>query len=89
MCSSDLQTFASRVGASLLTTAGLPQLIATSLDDYRSRLHELAAKPHRLRELREFLERTRASNPLFDTRGFARDWEALLDRAYAGTLAAR
>jgi protein O-GlcNAc transferase len=83
------QTFASRVGASLLTTAGLPQLIATSLDDYRSRLHELAAKPHRLRELREFLERTRASNPLFDTRGFARDWEALLDRAYAGTLAAR
>ena len=36
-----------------------------------------------------FLERTRYDNPLFDTRGFARDWEALLERAYDGTLAAR
>ncbi len=83
------QTFASRVGASLLHTAGLPQLVATSLDDYRVRLHELATTPGALREHREFLERTRSDNPLFDTRGFARDWEALLERAYAGTLAAR
>jgi predicted O-linked N-acetylglucosamine transferase (SPINDLY family) len=67
----------------------LPQLIAASLDDYRVRLHELATTPDTLREHREFLERTRSENPLFDTRGFARDWEALLERAYAGTLAAR
>jgi predicted O-linked N-acetylglucosamine transferase (SPINDLY family) len=53
------------------------------------RLHELATKPDALREHRDFLERTRADNPLFDTRGFARDWEALLEHAYAGTLAAR
>ena len=83
------ETFASRVGASLLHTAGLPQLIAASLDDYRARLHALATTPGELREHRDFLERTRADNPLFDTRGFARDWEALLERAYAGTLAAR
>ncbi|HVN36477.1 MAG TPA: tetratricopeptide repeat protein, partial [Casimicrobiaceae bacterium] len=39
------ETFASRVGASLLHTAGMPELIAASLDDYRVRLHELAARP--------------------------------------------
>jgi predicted O-linked N-acetylglucosamine transferase (SPINDLY family) len=83
------RTFASRVGASLLHTAGFPQLIATSLDDYRARLHELAARPEALRALHELLERTRDDNPLFDTSGFARDWDALLERAYAGTLAAR
>lgn len=83
------QTFASRVGASLLHTAGLPQLVAASLDDYRARLHELASMPEALREHHAFLERTRYDNPLFDTRGFARDWEALLERAYDGTLASR
>ena len=69
------QTFASRVGASLLHTAGLPQLVAASLDDYRARLRELASVPEALREHRAFLERTRYDNPLFDTRGFARDWK--------------
>jgi predicted O-linked N-acetylglucosamine transferase (SPINDLY family) len=83
------ETFASRVGASLLYAAGLPQLVTDSLDDYRERLHELAARPEALREHHEYLERTRHDNPLFDTRGFARDWEALLERAYAGTIAAR
>ncbi|HET7098362.1 MAG TPA: tetratricopeptide repeat protein [Casimicrobiaceae bacterium] len=82
------ETFASRVGASLLRTARLPELIAASLDDYRLLLHELASRPEVLRAHHEFLERTRPDNPLFDTRGFARDWEALLERAYAGTLAA-
>jgi predicted O-linked N-acetylglucosamine transferase (SPINDLY family) len=83
------ETFASRVGASLLRATGLTELVAASLDDYRARLHELAARPEALREHQEFLARTRDANPLFDTRGFARDWEALLERAYAGTLAAR
>jgi hypothetical protein len=42
-----------------------------------------------VRDYRDFLERTRASDPLFDTAAIARDWEALLERAYEGTLAAR
>jgi predicted O-linked N-acetylglucosamine transferase (SPINDLY family) len=42
-----------------------------------------------LREYHAYLERTRHENPLFDTRGFARDWEALLERAYEGTVTAR
>jgi protein O-GlcNAc transferase len=83
------RTFASRVGASLLRTAGLPELVAASLGDYRARLADLASSPATLRDYRRFLERTRYDNPLFDTAGFARDWERLLERAYEGTLAAR
>ena len=83
------ETFASRVGASVLVTAGLPDLIADSLEDYRHRLLELVSARGSLREFRAYLERTRHDNPLFDTRGFTRDWEALLEKAYAGTVAAR
>jgi protein O-GlcNAc transferase len=75
-------TFAGRVGASLLKAAGLPELIADSPEEYGVRLLELVAKPARLAEYRDYLERTREQNPLFDTAGFTRDWEALLVRIY-------
>jgi predicted O-linked N-acetylglucosamine transferase (SPINDLY family) len=83
------QTFAGRVGASVLRTAGLPDLITDCLGEYRNRLLELVSAREGLYEFSARLERTRLDNPLFDTRGFARDWEALLERAYEGTLAAR
>jgi protein O-GlcNAc transferase len=73
-------TFAGRVGASLLAASGLPDLIADSPEDYQARLLDLVAQPERLRAYRAQLEATRASNPLFDTAGFTRDWEALLLR---------
>jgi predicted O-linked N-acetylglucosamine transferase (SPINDLY family) len=75
-------TFAGRVGASLLLASGLPDLIADSSEAYATRLLDLVQKPARLAEYRDFLERTRNQNPLFDTPGFARDWEALLVRIY-------
>jgi predicted O-linked N-acetylglucosamine transferase (SPINDLY family) len=75
-------TFAGRVGASLLLASGLTDLIADSPDAYAARLLDLLQEPARLEEYRDFLERTRDENPLFDTPGFARDWEALLDRIY-------
>ena len=75
-------TFAGRVGASLLLASGLTDLIADSPDAYAARLLDLVQEPARLDEYRNFLERTRDENPLFDTSGFARDWEALLDRIY-------
>jgi predicted O-linked N-acetylglucosamine transferase (SPINDLY family) len=75
-------TFAGRVGASLLEAAGLSELIADSLEEYGERLLGLVAKPARLVESRDYLARTRERNPLFDTAGFTRDWEALLLRVY-------
>ena len=76
------KTFAGRVGASVLLEAGLPDLIADSIEEYQSRLLELAAEPARLRRYREYLDRTRYENKLFDTTGFARDWERLLVEIY-------
>jgi predicted O-linked N-acetylglucosamine transferase (SPINDLY family) len=82
-------TFAGRVGASVLLAAGLPELVANTLDDYRARLLALSADRAALRAHRAYLEASRDTNPLFDTAGFARDWEALLlticdDAARAG-----
>lgn len=75
-------TFAGRVGASLLKASGLPELVASSPEEYGERLLELVSNPTRLRDYRAFLEHTRETSPLFDTAGFARDWEALLLRLY-------
>lgn len=81
------ETFAGRVGASLLKAAGLPELIADSPEEYGARLQTLVAKPARLAEYRDYLERTRGRNPLFDTAGFTRDWERLLLEIYDDALA--
>ena len=76
------ETFAGRVGASVLKQAGLPDLVADSLGQYRARLLALVADPAALRRDQDYLNRTRDENPLFDTPGFARDWERLLLRIY-------
>jgi predicted O-linked N-acetylglucosamine transferase (SPINDLY family) len=79
-------TFAGRVGASLTKASGLSELVTASVEEYGERLLELVANPARLRDYRAFLERTRATNPLFDTAGFTRDWEALLLRIYDAAI---
>ena len=81
-------TFAGRVGASLLTAAGLPDLIASDLDDYRRRLVELVENPPLLREYAAHLERERNTLPLWDTRGFAAEFERLLECAYGEVTSA-
>jgi predicted O-linked N-acetylglucosamine transferase (SPINDLY family) len=83
------ETLAGRVGSSLVLAAGMPELVTDSLDAYGERLLELVADPAELAGWREHLDRGRASLPLWDTSGFARDFESLLEDAYAGTLAWR
>ncbi len=72
-------TFAGRVGASLLSAAGLSELVTESPEAYRAALLDLVVDPHRLRDYRRRLEAGRAGAPLFDTEGFTRDWERLLE----------
>jgi predicted O-linked N-acetylglucosamine transferase (SPINDLY family) len=72
------QTFASRVGASLLRAVGLPELIATDLEDYERRALRLAQHPEELRRLRDTLAERRTRWPLFDTPRMVRN----LERAY-------
>jgi predicted O-linked N-acetylglucosamine transferase (SPINDLY family) len=81
--------FAGRVGASLVSAAGLPDLLAKDVDEYGARLHALLARPDELREYAAHLERTRASSPLWDTAAYAADFEALLARAYDETMSSR
>lgn len=70
------EVFASRVGASLLTAAGLPELIARTPEEYEATALALARDPARLKALREKLAANRASAPLFDMTAFARGLEA-------------
>ena len=71
-------TFASRVGASLLRAVGLPELIASSLEEYEQMAIRIAAHPGELRRLRDKLAAHRTTQPLFDTPRLVRN----LERAY-------
>lgn len=69
------QTFGSRIGASLLTTVGLPELIADDLDQYAAIAVRLAQNPDELASIRERLVGARKTSPLFDTPRFVRNLE--------------
>ena len=81
------QQFAARVGASLLTAAGLPELITTTPADYEALALALAQDPAQLAALRQRLADTRLSCPLFDTAGFTRNFEAALTAIHRRHLA--
>jgi uncharacterized protein (TIGR03032 family) len=69
-------TFASRVGASLLSAVGLPHLIAQTLDDYAQLAIHLAHHPEELDTHRTHLEQQRFQLPLFQTEHTVRHLEA-------------
>ena len=70
------QMHAGRVGVSLLTQAGLPELIAESPEHYVALAVELAQDLSRLQQLRQSLRDRLATSPLCDAKGFTRDLEA-------------
>ena len=71
-------TFGSRIGASLLKTVGLPELITTDLNHYQRLAVHLANNPDELQSYRDRLAENRMTSPLFDTTRFVRN----LERAY-------
>jgi predicted O-linked N-acetylglucosamine transferase (SPINDLY family) len=70
------EAFASRMAASLLTAAGLPELIAANADDYSVRALRLATTPAVLADVRDRLARNRTHGALFDTQRFCRNLES-------------
>jgi len=72
------ETFASRVAASLLRAANLPQLITHTLQDYEARAITLVSNPAELATIRQKLITDKQYLPLFDAQRFARH----LERAY-------
>jgi predicted O-linked N-acetylglucosamine transferase (SPINDLY family) len=67
---------ASRVGVSLLTNVGLPDLITTTPDQFTQVASTLAADPERLAHLRTNLRTMVENSPLCDGPAFARRFEA-------------
>jgi len=70
------ETFASRVGMSLLHAIGLPELIVTDLASYEALALKLATTPSLLRSIRARLKQNRDIKPLFDSVRFTRHIEA-------------
>lgn len=70
------ESYPGRVAASLVTAAGLPELVAHSADEYEKLALTLARDPARLKALRERLAANHATAPLFDTAALARNIEA-------------
>jgi predicted O-linked N-acetylglucosamine transferase (SPINDLY family) len=75
-------TFAGRVGASVLRAVGLPELIASTPEQYEQLAVELASKPQRLAGIRAKLADSLRTAPLFDTAASTRHLEAAYARMY-------
>jgi protein O-GlcNAc transferase len=69
--------FHSRVAGSLVHAAGLPELATRSLEDYEMLAQALAAQPERVARMKVQLAAARATSPLFDTRRYCRNLEAV------------
>jgi predicted O-linked N-acetylglucosamine transferase (SPINDLY family) len=78
--------YAGRVAASLLTAAGLPDLITETAEEYEQLALALARNPARLGAYRDRLAAGRATAPLFDTPRLARDLEAAYIQMLAATV---
>ena len=74
--------FAARVGASLLSAIGVPELITHSVEEYEGLIYELATNPDQLSSLRSKLEASRLNKPLFNTALFTRHLEDAYIQAY-------
>jgi protein O-GlcNAc transferase len=72
------ESFAGRVATSLVSAVGMPELAASTLDEYERLAVHLATDPCALTGIRERLAANRLTAPLFDTRRYTR----YLERAY-------
>jgi predicted O-linked N-acetylglucosamine transferase (SPINDLY family) len=75
-------SFASRVAASLLNAIELPELIATSQEQYEAKAINLATDPSKIKTIKEKLERHRMTTALFDTSRFTKHIEAAYSKMY-------
>jgi len=69
-------TFAGRVGASMLKAIGLPELVASSPEEYEAMALSLARDRETLACLKTKLVNNRSTQPLFDTARITRNLEA-------------
>ena len=68
--------YLTRMGASLAQSAGTPELVCTTVEDYEEKAVQLAVHPDELTAIKTRLTTQRDGNPLFDLPRFARHLEA-------------
>ena len=87
------EAFAGRVAASLLTALALPELIATTDDDYVEKAIALGTNRQEMASLRQKLSQNKLTSPLFNPQLFARHIESaylqMFERCQAGDPPAR
>jgi protein O-GlcNAc transferase len=79
-CAGD--TFAGRVGASLLRAVGMPELVTSSPEEYEALALRLARDAALLAGLRARLAQNRRTHPLFDTARYTRNLESAFYRMH-------
>lgn len=77
------RTHTSRMGASILNAIGRPDWVADTDDDYVSTITRLAADVNALAQWRLEAREVIAASALLDEVGFTREFESLLEQAWA------
>lgn len=72
------ETFHSRVPSSILSAAGLSELITNSTDEFIDKAVEIALDPDKLASIKEHLKVNKNELPLFDQKKWLKDFEAIL-----------
>ena len=76
------RTFPGRVAASLLTAVGLSELITNTSEEYEALAIELALNSKKLSAIKEKLATNRLNAPLFDSKLFTKNLEAIYTEMY-------
>ena len=76
------EQFAARVAASLLNAVGLSELVTMTEADYEALILDLATDPNKLKTIKDRLASNHLTEPLFDTKGYTRNFETGLHKAY-------
>jgi len=75
-------SFASRIGSSILSSVGLPELITSSQKEYEALAIDLASNPKKLKVIKDKLVKNLSSAPLYDTPLFTRHLESAYKTMY-------
>ena len=75
-------SYQARMGASILNSINLPELITNSLEEYESLAIELASNPDKLKKIKDKLQSNLTTAPLFNTPLFTKNIESAYTQMY-------
>ena len=76
------QSFASRVGGSLLSAVGLKELVTKTEKEYENLAIKVATSPKFLKKIKNKLEKNRITEPLFNTKLYTIKIESAFKKIY-------